>query len=695
MKLPCVKFSREKLSNFEDAIKKEWIITNGLGGYSSSTVLGINTRKYHGLLVAAFNPPTDRRVCLSKLDEEVSVGSDIYPLGANEFQNGISPKGYNYLKQFSLSPLPEYTYEVQDAEVRKTIFTPYGKNAVIIIYNVLNANDFDVKIRVFPLINSRHFHSTTDRRRLSWDFIQEQANKKVDARFVPQSKLIMTSTHGNYSSEGAKWIEKIYFREEDARGESCLDDCYQPGYFEMQLSANKNEKFAINVIAHESREDAEKVLGEVPVTMYDVEKMYKKEVERRRYLLAKFYGIHDSVLVSDWLNRILLAADMFVVKGTNARQRSVIAGYHWFEEWGRDTFISLPGLTLVTGRFEDARQVFITFKNHCDKGLIPNIFTDGTEKKPVYDAADATLWYINAVLQYLKYTNDFKFVQESLWGILKTIFENHVKGTAFGISVDSDGLLSHGPRLTWMDTAIDDQPVTPRTGKAVEIQALWYNTAKIMELLAIKFGERDEAEKYAQTAEKARKSLIEKFWNPEKNCLFDVVSEHGEDASLRPNQIIAVALDFTALDYGKNEKIVDVVRRELLTPFGLRTLAKNDPKYIGSYTGDRRSRDAAYHNGTVWPWLLGPFTKAFLKTKGYAEYRREYALKSFLMPLFTEQTLKAGIGTLSEIFDGEPPHKPRGCIAQAWSVAEPLRAYVEDVMRVRPKYEKEVLQYLK
>jgi len=695
MKLPYAKLSREKLSNFEDAIKKEWIITNGLGGYSSSTVLGVNTRKYHGLLVAAFNPPTDRRVCLSKLDEEVTVGSNIYSLGANEFQNGISPKGYNYLKEFSLSPLPKYTYAVQNVEVRKTIFMPHRKNAVTVIYNVLNANDFDVKIRVFPLIDSRHFHSTTDRWKLSGNFIQEQTNKKVDARFVPQSKLIMASTHGHYFSEAGKWIEKIYFREEAARGESCLDDCYQPGYFEMQLSANKNEKFAINIIAHESQDDANKILSEVPVTMYDVEKMYKNEVERRRHLLTKFYGIYDSILVNDWLNRIILAADTFLVKGANAGQRSIIAGYHWFEEWGRDAFISLPGLMLVTGRFKDARQVFITFKNNCEKGLIPNIFTDGTEKKPVYDSVDATLWYINAVLEYLKYTSDFKFVKESLWETLKTIFENHLKGTAFGISMDSDGLLSHGPRLTWMDTAIDGEPVTPRTGKAVEIQALWYNTAKIMELLATKFEEREGPKKYAQTAEKARKSFTEKFWNPEKNCLLDVVSEHGKDDSLRPNQIIAVALDFTAFDCGTNEKIVDTVHSELLTPYGLRTLAKNDSKYIGVYTGDRRSRDGAYHNGTVWPWLLGPFTKAFLKTKGYAEYRREFALRNFLMPLFAEQTLRAGIGTLSEIFDGEPPHTPRGCIAQAWSIAEPLRAYVEDVMRIRPRYEKEVLRHLK
>ena len=692
MKLPTIKLSRETLSRFEDAIQKEWIITNGLGGYASSTVLGINTRKYHGLLVAAFNPPRDRRVCLSKLDEEISIGSNIYPLGANEFQNEIFPKGHHYLKGFSLAPLPKYTYAVQNVEVQKTIFMPYGKNAVVTVYNVLNMNDFDVKIRVFPLINSRHFHSTTDRQRLSWDFVQEQTNREVDARFVPQSTLVMTSTHGHYFSKGGKWIEKIYFREEAARGESCLDDCYQPGYFEIQASANRNEKFAINVIANKNHEEARKILAEMSVSIHDVEAMYEKEVERRGNLLARFYDMHKNVLVNDWLNWIILATDMFVVKGVNAGQRSVIAGYHWFEEWGRDAFISLPGLTLATGRFEDARKTFLTFKNHCEKGLIPNVFSDGAMKQPVYNAVDTNLWYVNAVLQYLKYTNDFKFVRESLWETLKTMSENYVKGTTFGIGVDSDCLLSHGPRLTWMDTSIDGQPVTPRTGKAVEVQALWYSALKIMELLAVKFKEKNGAEKYGQTAEKARRSFVEKFWNPEKKCLFDVVSEHGKDASLRPNQILAIALDFTMLDNAKNEKIVETVHRKLLTPYGLRTLAKNDPKYIGAYAGDRRSRDKAYHNGTIWPWLLGPFTTAFLKTKGYAKYRREYALKHFLKPLFTEQNFKAGLGTISEIFDGGPPHTPRGCVAQAWSVAEPFRAYVEDVMQIRPKYEKKVLQ---
>ena len=690
MKSLSISFNQENLSRFEDAISKEWIITNSLGGYASSTVLNVNTRKYHGLLVAAFHPPGDRRVCLAKLDDEICIGSNIYPLGANEFQDGIFPQGHAFLKEFSVSPFPKYAYAVQDVEVQKTIFMPHEKNATIAVYNISNKSDFDVKIRVYPLINCRHIHSVTDRWKTSLQFIQKQESEGVAIRFsIPQPVLIIKTTSGQYHVTG-KWLERIYYREESMREESCLDDWYQPGYYELDVKAKKNENFAIASVADKNEIVARKILAETPATMYDIEALYEHEMKRRENLLAKFYEMHEIIPMSDWLNWIILATDMFIVKGREDEQKSVIAGYHWFEVWGRDAFISLPGVVLVTGRFEDARKVFLTFQKYCKQGLIPNFIPDQVGQ-PAYNAVDASLWFVNAVLQYLKYTSDFKFVQEQLWETLEVVIDDYARGTVFDMHVDDDGLLSHGPQLTWMDAAVDGQPVTPRAGKAVEVQALWYNALKTMELLANKFEDRSEAEKYAQMAEKTRNSFIEKFWNVEKNYLFDVVSEYGRDDSLRPNQIIALALDFTMLDHVKNEKIVDIVHRELLTPYGLRTLARDDSKFIGVFAGDRRSRDRAYHNGTVWPWLLGPFTTAFLKTKGYAEYRREYALKNFLLPLFTEQVSKAGLGTISEIFDGEPPHMPRGCIAQAWSIAEPLRAYVEDVMQIRPKYEKDVL----
>jgi predicted glycogen debranching enzyme len=691
MKLPSIALNREKLSRFEEAIKQEWIITNGLGGYASSTVLGINTRKYHGVLVAAFHPPGDRRVCLAKMDEEISVGNNIYPLYANEFENGIFPKGHLFLKEFSVSPFPKYVYAVHDVEIQKIIFMPHERNAVLTFYKGLNKSVLDVKIRVFPLINSRHMHSVTDRWKTFGTITQKQEDKEVEICFSnPKSVLRMKTTSGHYHA-AEKWIEKIFYREEAMRGETCSEDCFQPGYVEVEVKAGANESFAIIFVASENEADARRSLYGAPSSVYDVETLYEKEIRCRENFLTKFYEEHATIHEKDWLSWILLATDMFIVKGESDLDKAVIAGYHWFETWGRDTFISLPGLMLVTGRFEDARKTFLTFLKHCKDGLIPNFLPENS-REPAYNTVDATLWFVNAILQYLKYTNDFKFVQEHLWDALKLIMENHVKGTLFGIHLDADGLLSHNPQLTWMDTVVDGQPVTPRGGKAVEVQALWYNTLRIMEILAKKFKEKSEAEKYAQIAEKAKESFVEKFWNAKKNYLFDFIGENGKDVSLRPNQIIAVALDFTMLDKTKSERIVDVVQRELLTPYGLRTLSRNDPEYVGVYAGDRKSRDKAYHNGTVWPWLLGPFTKAYLKTKGYADYRREYALKNFLLPLFTEQIFRAGLGTISEIFDGDPPHMPRGCIAQAWSVAEPFRAYIEDVMQIRPKYEREILQ---
>jgi predicted glycogen debranching enzyme len=689
MRLPSIGFDRTALSNIESAIQKEWLITNGLGGYASSTVLGVNTRKYHGLLVAAMNPPRDRRVFLEKLDEEIISGNDVCQLAANEFQNGIFPQRLDVLEEFSISPFPKYVYTANSTTVQKMVFMPHERNCAVALYNISNESNLEVKMRVFPLVNWRHFHSVTDRRKAS-EFRQEQENSAVKISFqTPQSTLLMKGTDGQYVAKG-KWIEKVYFREEAHRGESCLDDWYQLGYFETSVEAGKTEDFAIVAVVEQDEDYAAKVLKEVPSTVQGLEALHEKEVKRHKDFLTRFYDSHEDFPVNDWLDWLVLASDTFVVKGLNSSEKSVVAGYHWFSAWGRDTFVSLPGLLLVTGRFEDARTIFLGFARYCKEGLILNFFSDEAGP-PAYNTVDATLWYINALLQYLKYTGDFKFVEEQLWEILRTIIESHVKGTVFNIHVDADCLLSHGPQLTWVDAAVYGEPVSPRAGKAVEVQALWYNALKTMELLANRFGESNEAERYAQMAQKASKSFVKKFWNGEKDCLCDVVGDYERDGSLRPNQVIAVALDFVMLNNAMNERVLDVVQRELLTPFGLRTLPRNDPRYIGVYSGDRASRDRAYHNGTVWPWLLGPLTTAFLKAKGDTGPRREYAFQIFLKPLLTQEIYRAGLGSLSEIFDGDPPHTPRGCIAQAWSVAEPFRAYVEDILQIRPRYERKVL----
>jgi predicted glycogen debranching enzyme len=685
-KLPNITINREAFGHFDEAIRSEWLVTNGLGGYASSTVLGVNTRKYHGLLVAALHPPGDRTVCLAKLDEEVAVGSNSYHLGTNEFHDKIFPQGHVYLKEFTLDPFPRYVYEVQDLEVQKTVLMPEEKNAVAVKYKVLNQGMAEAKIRVYPLLTCRHFHSVIDRWKNPLNFSQNQNGGTVEFNFNnPKAAFSVCSTMGEFNDKPA-WIERLCYCEEASRGESSTDDCYQPGYFEVVVPHKRDRDFAVVAAASENSQECRETLDSLGNSIYDVEEQLGVEIEERTRLLTTFYDARDQVPASDWLNWILLAADAFVVKGAGDR-KAIMAGYFWFEAWGRDTFISLPGLLLATGRFEDARKILLDFMSHNRQGLIPNFIKD-LSGEPAYNTVDATLWYVNAVLQYLEYTGDFQFVQQQLWANLQAIIESHQKGTAFSIGLDSDGLLAHGPRLTWMDAEVDGKGVTPRAGKAVEIQALWYNALKTMQLLAVKFDEVHLAERYAIMALEAKESFNAKFWNSKSGCLFDVIMGSGVNASIRPNQIIAAALDFTMLDNERSEQVLDVVQRELMTPYGLRTLARGDSQYRGMYVGDRRGRDQAYHNGTVWAWLLGPYVTACRKT----QVSSDYDLKHRLMLLFTQQTVQAGLGSISEIFDGDPPHEPRGCIAQAWSVAEPLRAYLEDVVWIRPKYEKELMQ---
>ncbi len=691
-KLPQIYIGPQSLSDFEDAIKMEWIETNGLGGYASSTILGINTRKYHGLLVAAFNPPVDRRVLLAKLDETLIVNNKEYQLGSNEFKCGIQPRGYEFLSEFSLSPIPTFKYSVDGVRLQKTVFMPYKKNATVVSYEVSSPNENGVSVRISPLVNSRHFHAVTDKDHTNWCFLQKPFERKVVIQpSIPASTLILCATDGRYLAGEGTWIDEMYFRVEASREESSLNDAYQPGFFEMSLSPMETKKFYIIAVAGKNESEAHSVFSSIYTgKISSIEVLYDSELKRRIGLLDYFQKRYVDLRMEDWLKWVLLAADSFIVDRDSTKTKSIIAGYHWFEDWGRDSLISLPGLTLVTGRFEDAKQILLTFKHYCQKGIVPNRFPDSPEDKPVYNTVDATLWYFNAVLQYLKYTNDFDFVHKELWDTLNSIIEHHVKGTLYDIRMDSDGLIAHGPQLTWMDAKVGEWIVTPRNGKAVEIQALWYNALKTMEILAKYFDQKEEAEKYSSMADTTRKSFVEKFWNPQKECLFDVVSGQQGDPSLRPNQIIAVALDFRMLDKAREEKVVETVWRKLWGAYGLKTLSDDDPRYVRRYLGDRLHRDSAYHNGTVWAWLLGPFVTAFLKTRNYEEKWRTFAFENFLKPLFQKEVFQAGLGTISEIFDADPPHSPQGCISQAWSVAEPLRSYMEDVMLKRPYYEQKL-----
>ena len=694
MDLPKINVRRDTLSEIDQALSLEWLVTNGLGGYASSTVLGVNTRKYHGLLIAAFNPPVNRWVLLTKIDEQITIGTETFEIGTNEFRDVIHPKGYRFLSEFSVAPLPTFRYDVGFVNLKKTVFMPYMKNATIVIYEASNSSKEEVIVKISPLVNSRHIYNVTQKDKLPWSFIQKRYSDGVIVEPSDSLSSLFLSAGNSGFVEESWWVDKLFYRTDASRSENSIEDNFRPGFFKFSIGPKETKRFFIIATAGKNEQEVRTLFSSFGTHMEDVNVLYREELERRNSLIEMFHAHNSDLDIENWLKWLIQAADSFIVQRVSTGKKSVLAGYNWFDDWGRDALISFPGLTLVTGRFRDAQEILLTFSHYCHNGVIPNRFSDKAGDIPLYNTVDATLWFFNAVLQYLKYTGDFDFVQNKLWKTLTEITDWHVRGTIFGIHMDEDGLIAHGPQLTWMDAATIDRFVTPRNGKAVEIQALWYNLLKTMQLLAKQFNESDKAEQYSRMANNAKKSFLAKFWNPTKEYLNDVVSENSADWSLRPNQLIAVSLDFSMLDNTKGEKIVETVWKNLWGKYGLKTLPNTDSRYAGKYLGDWKHRDSSYHNGTVWAWLLGPFITAFLKTKNHEDYWREFTFNHHLRPLINDELYQAGLGVVSEIFDGDEPHLSRGCISQAWSVAEPLRAYVEDVSLKRPPHEQKVFSIL-
>jgi predicted glycogen debranching enzyme len=687
--MPKICMGTDQLSDFNTSIKLEWLITNGLGGYASSTVLGINTRKYHGLLIAAFSPPTDRNVLLSKIDVELWVQNKKFHLANQEYLGVIHPQGFKHLTRFTLSPFPTFFYEVNGIYLQKILFMPHLKNAVIASYDVNNCLNKPIQIKISPQINSRSFYHITDRFNKELVFRQENFKNgfKVEVK-DKKSHFYLTSTEGKFiSDDKAKyWIDRAFFRVDASRGESCFDDNYVPGVFIIHIKPNEKKQFYISAFVEKDKTE-DSALFSILQKNEVCKTLYFEELERKHDLLNLFFKQNPEVKVKDWIKLILLSMDHFIVLRNSTRKKSIIAGYHWFEDWGRDALISLPGLTLVTGRFEDAKDVLLTFKNYCNEGMMPNKFPDRDGDQPIYNTVDASLWYVYAVYQFLKYTGDFDFVYQELWITMKSIIDNYADGTLFKISMDDDGLIKNGPQLTWMDAIVSGKPATPRKGKTVEIQALWYNALRIMSRLAEYYFKKKESDKYRLMAKKVYKNFNKKFWDPQQECLIDTLNNGEPDYTIRPNQVFALSLDFSLLDFWKMDKIMHILWSKLWGTYGLKTLVKDDPRYYGKYVGGLISRDAAYHNGTIWAWLVGPFVTAFLKTKKYTDYWRKFAFDNFLQPLFLDELYRFGLGEISEIFDGDLPHKARGCIAQAWSIAEPFRAFVEDILLKRPPFE--------
>jgi predicted glycogen debranching enzyme len=647
--------------DFEYLSSHEWLETNGLGGFASATLCGVNSRRYHGLLVASLKPPVDRNILLSKLDETIIVDEDRFELGTNQYPSTVHPKGFQYLKNFNQDLFPVFTYEAGGIKLQKTIAAVHGENTTLIIYEVISAPKH-FTLEWLPLCSFRDMHALSH----ASDYIYKGYvfdDGIFRTKNYQDSPEFFISIPGTDFKPAATWFYDLEYLTELQRGQDFKEDLFSHGRFSITLDAGQKVGIII------STEDP---------TGKDVFKLYKKELSRRE-LLIKEYAWNENV------KRLVLAADQFIVK-RGARLKTIIAGYHWFTDWGRDTMISLTGLCLVTGRFEDAKKILKAFADSISQGMLPNRFPD-TGEIPEYNTVDATLWFFYAVFKYNQYTADVSFVK-SLLPVLKNIIDHHIKGTRYQIHMDGDGLLyagEDGVQLTWMDAKIDSYVVTPRKGKAVEINALWFNALSILKELYLQVtGDTRQAQVYQDHAIRVQNSFNELFWNETRSCLYDFIDGEIKNDDIRPNQIFAVSLPFKLLDKDRSMKVLEVVSQKLLTPRGLRSLSSDHKDFKQRYQGDRWERDNAYHQGTVWSFLLGPYIDAVISVKGsIGKKEASHILKEF----FTHFE-EAGIGTVSEIFDASPPYEAKGCIAQAWSVAELLRVSIEHELLENPSKKK-------
>lgn len=630
----------------------EWLLTNGIGGFASSTIIGLNARRYHGLLVASLNPPVDRRLLVAKLDEDLYINKNRYVLGTNQVSDGYAQKGYMHLQRFERYPFPTYIYQIEGVFLIKTILMVNGENTTVVRYQVVNPFQKEISLYIFPLLNCRDFHFITQEN--DWPFNQEFIEGgQVEIEPYREAPHIFMAYDNVRYEKSPSWYRGMYYSMEAYRGLSCYEDHYLPGYFLKHF--NKTEEFSI-------------ILSTERVKNFDYAACVTKEWERQQQLL-ELAGYKD-----DFIQKLVLAADDFIVQRSSTGRKSIIAGYPWFNDWGRDAMIALPGLTLCTRRFQDAQEILSTFAEHTKDGLVPNMFTDGEE--PLYNTVDASMWFFYAVQKYLAYTKDYGFVKEHLFKTMRDIIYYYRNGTRYGIAMEQEGLIragSPGLQLTWMDAKVGDWVVTPRQGKPVELNALWYNALMLMSELAEVFGEKDE---YNDLAVMVSKNFLNLFWYEKGQYLYDVIDGSKKDTHFRPNQIIAVSLPYSTLPVNYARSVVMLTFEKLYAVYGLRSLSPDDPEFQGHYGGNQYKRDGAYHQGTAWSWLLGHFVTACSKVLNTRE--RGIVVHLLLAPL-KDHLRHHGIGTISEIFDGVHPFIPRGCFAQAWGVAEVLRCFIEDL----------------
>jgi predicted glycogen debranching enzyme len=635
--------------DFEKVHSLEYVEANGLGGFASGTFSGAHSRKYHGLLVASLQPPVERRVIVSKIDETLFIDGEYYHLGCNQFPGALYPFGIQYLADFRRGLFPEWTFKVKGVTIRKTIAAVYGENTTLLLYEVLDAPDkFSVELQ--PFYSCRDFHSLTHQNEfIGKPYIFEKGVfRTMNYQGCPE---FFISVPKSVFSEGQAWYRSFEYSEEYKRGMEFSEDLFTHGKFSVTARKGSRIGVIVSVTDPGSR---------------DAFRLFREERKRREALMVNFSD-------QDFLRRLVLASDQFVVRRDDLN--TIIAGYPWFSDWGRDTMISLTGICLVTGRMKDAKRILQKFSEYVNEGMIPNRFPDSGEV-PEYNTIDASLWYFNAVYKYYQYSSDKIFVRTML-PVLRDIIDWHYKGTRYNIKVDpSDELLSggwDGVQLTWMDAKVNHWVVTPRRGKAVEINALWYNALCIMDYFMTELNYQGDAEFFQMKALTVKANFNRLFWNDRDRCLYDYIEGDFFCADIRPNQLYALALPFKILNSEKYRYVIEVVRKQLLTPRGLRSLSPLHSDYKGKYQGDLLHRDGAYHQGTVWSFLIGVYIDALFAALG--EDAREES--TFILKGFARHLDEAGLGTISEIFDGDPPHAPGGCIAQAWSVGELLRVAFE------------------
>ncbi len=649
----------------DELLTREWLITNGLGGYASGTVIGTNTRRYHGLLVASRRPPLEREVLLSGMLEKLILPDGPVELANFEFNHAIHPQGFRYLKEFDYSTAAprswvQFVYQVGEIELTKRISMTRGHHTTRIDYRLDAPSDQPVQIDFLPMLACRDFHDL--RRRRMGEVFDIDADPRCAVWMADQLDRDLTVALIPHAEEPAQivrfdqqrdWWYNFRYRVEAQRGQACGEDLFSPGWWRTRLRPGGRIIWSI-VANATSLIDAYNLLGmsqDAPSTSPQVDDLTMREL------------VH--------------AADQVVVRRNRAggkQSTTILAGYHWFGDWGRDTFIALPGALLCTGRSGEALEVLKTFAEKQRNGLIPNRFSDYGDECS-YNSVDASLWFIHAADQYVRATGDEESWRSILAAPCAGVVKAFIEGTDFETRMDEqDGLVACGTpetQITWMDAKNGDVVFTPRHGKPVEINALWYNALCV---LADRMAEIDAdiAGRCRDLSKRAGATFGPTYWNEREGCLFDGVRGTDIDASIRPNQIFAVSLPHSALSPDRQRSVVTCVHHHLLTPYGLRSLSRTSPNYHGRYEGDGFQRDEAYHQGTVWAWLIGPFIEAYLRVNAYSDEARRHA-RDMLKPLL-DHLGQAGLGSISEIFDGDPPHAPRGCIAQAWSVAEVLRS---------------------